>query len=61
MSLALHLFQSLCDVGNALEYYRDMHMPGSDQWVAMTEILGMVDESVDMLVCSTGLGGADDA
>lgn len=59
--VALQLFHALCDVGNALEYYRDLHVPGSDDWTALTELLGMVDASVDMLVYSSGLGECDDA
>lgn len=61
MSTALALFQHLCDVGNALEMLRDMYVPESDQWLFHTEVLGMLDEAVDMLVHSQGLGGADDA
>lgn len=60
MSVALELFGKLCDVGNALEWYRDLHAPGSDDWTVLTELLGMLDTSVDMLVHSSGLGGQDD-
>ena len=58
--VALTLFHALCDVGNALEYYRDLHAPGSDDWTVLTELLGMLDASVDLLVRSTGVGGGDD-
>jgi len=61
MSTGLALFQQLCDVGNALEMLRDMYVPESDQWLFHTEVLGMLDEAVDMLVHSQGLGGEDDA
>ena len=61
MSTALCLFKQLCEVGNALEAYRDGHPPGSDDWTAVTEILGWLDIAVDTLVDSTGLGGAKDA
>lgn len=59
-SIGLHLFTAMCEVGNALEYYRDLHPPGSDDWTALTEILGWLDVAVDTLVDSTGLGGLDD-
>ena len=55
MSVALALFTALCEVGNALEYYRDSYPPGSDRWTAMTEILGWLDIAVDTLVHSEGL------
>ena len=66
-STGLVLFKNLCDVGNALEYYRDLHAPGSDDWTALTEILGWLDIAVDTLVESEGLDtdnaleGDDDA
>ena len=59
-STGLLLFHALCDVGNALEYYRDLHAPGSDDWTVLTELLGMLDASVDLLVHSDGLEGDDD-
>ena len=59
--VALTLFHALCDVGNALEYYRDLHAPGSDDWTALTELLCMLDASVDLLCTSSGIGGDDDA
>lgn len=61
MSVALALFASLCQVGNALEYYRDSYPPGSDRWTAMTEILGWLDAAVDTLVLSEGLPGDNEA
>ena len=60
-SLGLILFTALCDVGNALELLRDSYTPMTDQWLWHTEILGMLDAAVDMLVESSGLGGEDDA
>jgi hypothetical protein len=60
MSTALALFDSLCDVGNALEALRDMYVPESDQWIWHTEVLGLLDMAVDLLVESNGLGGSDD-
>ena len=59
-SLGLTLFKSLCEVGNALEYYRDSYPPGSDRWVAMTEILGWLDAAVDTLVDSRGIDDESD-
>jgi hypothetical protein len=59
--LALTLFHALCDVGNALEYLRGTYQPMTDEWLWHTEVLGMLDAAVDMLVESQGLGGADDA
>jgi hypothetical protein len=61
MSVALSLFQQLCEVGNALEELRDAYVPGSDDWTALTEILGILDLAIDGLVYSHGIGGADDA
>ena len=61
MSVALCLFKQLCEVGNALEALRNLHPPGSDDWTALTEILGWLDSAIDALVTSQGLGGADDA
>jgi hypothetical protein len=60
LSLSLALFDSLCDVGNALEALRDMYVPESDQWIWHTEVLGLLDMAVDLLVESNGLGGSDD-
>jgi len=60
LSTALLLFQAMCEVGNAIEYYRESYPPGSDRWTAMTEILGILDASVDLLVSSEGLSGDND-
>ena len=61
MSVALALYNAMCDVGNVLEAWRDRYTPGSDDWCAATEVLGWLDAAVDMLVESTGIGGTDDA
>ena len=61
MSTALCLFQRLCDVANALEALRDLYAPASDDWLWHTEVIGLLDGAIDMLVRSTGLGGQDDA
>ena len=58
--VALTLFEHLCALGNAMEVYRDQLAPCSDTWTALTEMLGMLDESIDLLVHSTGVGGDDD-
>jgi hypothetical protein len=55
VSVALHLFDNLVLVGNALEALRDMYVPESDQWLWHTEVLGLLDESIDTLVYSEGL------
>ena len=60
MSVALHLFENLVLVGNALEALRDTYPPMTDQWLWHTEVLGLLDESIDVLVHSEGLE-ADDA
>jgi hypothetical protein len=60
LSTALCLFQSLCDVGNALAHVRDTQEPCGDTWTALTCILLTLDASIDTLVRSNGLGGADD-
>ena len=57
MSVALHLYQAMCDVGNALEALRDLYVPESDQWLWHTEVLAILDEAVDLLVHSEGLSG----
>ena len=56
-SLGLQLFHRLCEIGNGLEYVRDRHAPGSDDWTMLTEMLGWLDGAVDMLVLSSGLEG----
>lgn len=61
MSVALALFDAMCHVGNSLERARDLYKPWSDDWLMLTEILAAVDAAVDILVESTGVGGADDA
>lgn len=58
--VALTLFHALCDVGTLLDAWRDASTPGSDAWCAATQILGALDRAVDLLVDSSGLGGADD-
>lgn len=60
-SLGLTLFKQLCEVGNLMEAWRDRYAPGSDDWCAATEVLGLLDAAVDLLVDSDGLGGDDDA
>jgi hypothetical protein len=55
MSLALQLFEDLCAVGNALEHLRDTYCPASDAWLWHTEVLGMLDATIDLLVHSDGL------
>ena len=55
MSVALALFNALCDVANALEQLREMHTPGSDAWCACTDIIIGVDTIIDTLVHSNGL------
>ena len=57
MSVALTLFENLCLVGNALEAIRDSYPPMTDQWLWHTEVLGLLDETIDTLVHSEGLEG----
>lgn len=59
--IALALFRAMCEVGNSLERARELYVPWSDDWLMLTEILANVDAAVDILVESTGVGGADDA
>ena len=59
-STGLLLFQHLVEVGNALEMLRDTYVPESDQWLWHTEVLGLLDSVIDILVHSQGLGGDDD-
>jgi hypothetical protein len=61
MSVALELFKALCEVGNALEHVRDTYTPASSAWLWHTEVLGLLDEAIDLLVHSDGLEGDDDA
>ena len=58
--IALHLFDQLCAVGNALVQLRDQEEPCSDQWTALTCLVLALDSCIDTLVRSQGLGGADD-
>jgi hypothetical protein len=60
MSVALALFERLVTCGNLLEEVRDTYPPASDQWLWHTEVLGLLDEAIDGLVRSSGLGGEDD-
>ena len=60
MSVALCLFQALCKVGNALEAFRDGFEICSDDWTAITDILGMLDQAIDVLVHSQGLDDEED-
>jgi hypothetical protein len=55
MSVALALFTALCDVGNALERLRDTYQPMTDAWLWHTEVLGLLDSCIDMLVHSNGI------
>jgi len=61
MSTALALFQDLCDIGNALSQVRDRFEPCSDDWTALTCLILALDQAIDRLVHSSGLGGDDDA
>jgi hypothetical protein len=60
MSVALALFDQLCAVGNALVLLQGQEEPCSDLWTALTCLLLMLDEGIDTLVMSQGLGGSDD-
>ena len=60
-SIGLLLFNQLCAVGNALAFLRDQEEPCSDRWTALTCVLLLLDEGIDTLVMSQGLGGLDDA
>jgi hypothetical protein len=59
-SIGLPLFQQLCAIGNLIEAWRDRYAPGSDEWLERTELLGMLDATIDLLVDSKGIG-VDDA
>ena len=59
--LALTLFHRLCEVGNALERYRDLFAPADPTWVALTDMLLAVDSAVEMLLYSEGLDDDVDA
>ena len=54
-SIGLHLFTVLCDCGNAIAQSRECYDPGSDTWLAITELLLGVDALVDKLVLSPAL------
>ena len=58
--IALALFRALCEVGNALEQVRDTYPVMTDQWLWHTEVLGLLDASIDMLVHSNGIDDEDD-
>ena len=55
--MALALFQAMCEVGNLLEALRDAYTPCSDEWLMHTEVLGLLDAALDLLVESEGLEG----
>jgi hypothetical protein len=59
MSLALQLYQQLCILGNALERLRDTYAPMTDAWLWHTEVLGLLDASIDLLVHSDGFDQED--
>lgn len=61
MSTALCLFDHLCAVGNAMALLRDTQEPCSDLWTALTCLVIELDAAIDLLVLSSGIGGADDA
>ena len=58
-STGLRLFQQLCDLGNALDAWRNTHPPGSDDWCACTEIILGLDAAIDTLVHSHGMHDDD--
>ena len=60
-STGLHLFTVLCDCGNAIAQRRECYDPGSDAWLALTELLQGLDALVDMLVLSAPLEEPDHA
>jgi hypothetical protein len=60
MSTALALFRQLCALGTALGQVRDLYEPCSDTWTALTCLVLQLDEAIDTLVRSQGLGGSDD-
>lgn len=55
MSLGLEVFHRLWEAGNALEVLREKVPPGSDAWIALTEMLQRIDQSIDELVKSPPL------
>lgn len=55
LSLGLAVFQRLCEAGNALDTLRETLCPGSDAWVALTELVHGVDAMIDWLVESPPL------
>jgi hypothetical protein len=54
MSMALCLFDQLCDVGNALVLLRDREEPCSDRWCDLTCLVLALDSAIDTLVRSEG-------
>ena len=54
-STGLDLFNALCDCGNAIAQSREFYDPGSQEWLAITELLLGVDALVDKLVLSPAL------
>jgi hypothetical protein len=59
MSLALALFESLCEIANNLSAYRDRFAPCSDDWTAVTCLLLALDAAIDRLVRSDGFEQED--
>jgi hypothetical protein len=59
MSLAYHLFTALCDVTTQFERRRERYDPGSDAWVALTQLVAWLDMWIDALVETDGLAEED--
>lgn len=54
-STGLLAFAILCRCGNELDTLREACVPGSDGWVGLTQMTGVIDTLIDTLVYSDGL------
>lgn len=59
MSLGLVIFEKLCATGNELEALKEVALPGSDTWCALTELVQAIDLCIDLLIDSAPLEEGD--
>jgi hypothetical protein len=59
-AVSLTLFHALCEAGNAIQAQRDRFDPGTDAWLALTELLAGVDALVDLVVYSEAIEVPDE-
>lgn len=55
MSLAYRIFIDLCAVTNTFDQLREHYPPGSDGWVALCELVTVLDCLIDQLIDTDGI------